>query len=254
VRLFLTLVVILAVAYVVDLIRPNTSEGARRPSLQPSRAASAARQELESARYAATSADAAALQMPQTASECEATLRKAGVDYRVLPGKVASGIAWPIRLTGPIGGVRVEGSGKPDAATNFLDCGLATTLLAWAKTLRAHGVVAIEHFSMYRPQAQVDGTRKPSGHASGRAIDMGRIELQDGRILSVLDDWKSRTPNGDPCGRWRDEPAGRLLRKLVCDAAARGLFQTIVTPHHNAAHANHVHLEIDPAAGELWIR
>jgi hypothetical protein len=44
------------------------------------------------------------------------------------------------------------------------------------------------------------------------------------------------------------------MRQLVCEAAARGLFQVVVTPHYNDAHGNHVHLEIDPQASSLWIR
>ena len=124
--------------------------------------------------------------MPQTFAECEATLRDAGVDYRKLGGTATRGIAWPIRLAGPLNGVRIEGSAKPDAETNFHDCRLAMTLLAWAPKLRAHGVVAIEHYSMYRQDARVGNSDRPSGHASGRAIDLGRLELQDGSWISVV--------------------------------------------------------------------
>ena len=50
---------------------------------------------------------------------------------------------------------------------------------------------------------------------------------------------------------------GRIQAPVA--SAQRGLFQVVVTPHHNAAHANHVHLEIDPArsvdgASSLWMR
>jgi hypothetical protein len=119
--------------------------------------------------------------------------------------------------------------------------------------------VAIEHYSMYRALSRVGGSDKPSGHAAGRAIDIGRVELGDGRMLSVLTDWKNRKANGDPCAKYRDDEAGQVLRDLACDAAQRGLFQVVVTPHHNAAHANHLHLEIDPArsvdgASSLWMR
>jgi hypothetical protein len=191
--------------------------------------------------------------LPRTAAECEATLQRAGVAHRWLSASDSEGIAWPIVLEGAVDGVRIQGGGKPDADTNYLDCRLATTLLAWAPSLQARGIVAIEHFSIYRRQARVDGTQKASGHAAGRAIDLGVIELRDGRKLSVLEDWRNRTGGADPCGSWNDDEAGKLLRELVCDAAARGFFQTIVTPHHNAAHANHVHLEIDPEATGLWI-
>jgi hypothetical protein len=139
--------------------------------------------------------------------------------------------------------------------TNFIDCRLAEALLEWAPTLRASGIVAIEHYSIYRKAATVAGTPKPSAHAGGLAIDAARFHLADGRVLSVLDDWKDKTLGADPCPRRASEAdAGALLRDLVCDAAADGRFQIIVTPNHNAAHYNHVHLELAAHRGATWIR
>ena len=249
VRVVLVLFVIVGLAYGLDL-RPKSGS-------QPPRAA-AARDLVgvatDTVRHAATNTAVRPRPMPQTAAACAASLKQAGVEYREISTAAADGIAWPIRLSGPIGGIRIEGGATPETETNYLDCRLAVTLLAWAPSLRARGIVAIEHYSMYRPLSRIDGTDKPSGHATGRAIDLGRVELEDGRMLSVLTDWKNRKPNADPCAEWRDDDAGQLLRELVCDAAQRGLFQVVVTPHHNAAHANHLHLEIDPAADSVWMR
>jgi len=44
------------------------------------------------------------------------------------------------------------------------------------------------------------------------------------------------------------------MRRVVCDAAARNVFQVIITPHYNRAHHNHVHLEIAERGGSTWIR
>lgn len=238
----LALVIILLFAFNVDMgSRRIVSDSPRQPVAE------------ETSVHAATSAPVPR-PLPRTAAECEAALQKAGVAHRWLSGRDVEGIAWPIVLEGAVAGVRIQGGGKPEADTNYLDCRLATALLAWAPALLAHGVVAIEHFSMYRPQARVDGSDRPSGHATGRAIDLGGVELRDGRKLSVLEHWRNRAVNADPCGHYADDDAGKLLRELVCDAGARGFFQVIVTPHHNAAHADHVHLEIDPEASSLWMR
>jgi hypothetical protein len=238
----LVLLVIVGLAYGLDL-RPKSGSPAPRGAA-----------ETDTVSHAAINPEVRPARLPQTAAACAASLKQAGVEYREISTAATGGIAWPIRLTGPIGGIRIEGGATPDAETNYLDCRLAATLLAWAPSLRARGIVAIEHYSMYRPLSHVDGTDKPSGHATGRAIDLGRVELEDGRMLSVLTDWKNRKANADPCGQWRDDAAGQLLRELACDAAKRGLFQVVVTPHHNAAHANHLHLEIDPAATGVWLR
>ncbi|MET0387332.1 MAG: extensin family protein [Polyangiales bacterium] len=185
---------------------------------------------------------------------CHAALREAGVAYQSVSSAAGGVIAQPIVLLGPVGGVQVRGAGKIDAVTSHLDCRLALTLLAWAPLLRSRNVVGLEHYSMYRAEAVVGSSARASGHASGLAVDVAVIELGDGRKLSVLHDWANRARGGDPCGSWPDHDAGKLLRELVCDAAARGLFQTIVTPHHNDAHANHVHLEITPERNAPWIR
>lgn len=250
VRVVLVLFVIVGLAYGLDL-RPSSG-----PSQPPRRAAEhdSGGVSTDTVRHAATNAEVRPLRLPHTAAACAASLKQAGVEYREVSTAAADGIAWPIRLTGPIGGIRIEGGATPEADTNYLDCRLAATLLAWAPSLRARGIVAIEHYSMYRSLSRVGGSDKPSGHAAGRAIDLGRVELEDGRMLSVLTDWKNRKANADPCASWRDDSAGQLLRELACDAAQRGFFQVIVTPHHNAAHANHLHLEIDPAATGLWMR
>ena len=251
VRVLLVLFVIVGLAYGLDLgprsgsTVPTSKEAARSDSTGVTTA---------TVSHAATHAEVRPLRLPQTAAACAASLKQADVEYRDVSPAAADGIAWPIRLTGPIGGIRIAGGETPEADTNYLDCRLAVTLLAWAPSLRARGIVAIEHYSMYRSLSRVDGSDKPSGHAAGRAIDIGRIELEDGRMLSVLTDWKNRKANANPCAQWRDDAAGKLLRDLACDAAQRGYFQVVVTPHHNAAHANHLHLEIDPAASSLWMR
>lgn len=245
-KVLLVLFAIVGLAYALD-IHPRASNEL------PPRAAEERRDTSILAATAATT-EFRPMRLPQTAAACEASLKQAGIDFRKVSTAAADGIAWPIRLVGPIAGVRIEGGDKPEAETNYLDCRLAATLLVWAPSLRARGIVGIDHFSMYRAQAHVDGGEKLSGHAAGRAIDLGRLELQDGRKLNILDAWKNRKAGADPCGSYRDDAAGELLREVVCDAAQRGLFQVIVTPHHNAAHADHVHLEIDPQASSLWIR
>ena len=250
-RVVLVLFVIVGLAYGLDL---SPKSGSKLPAATEATEPGAGGVSTDTVRHAATNVEIRPLRLPQTAAACAASLKQAGVEYREVSAAAADGIAWPIRLTGPVGGVRIEGGATPEADTNYLDCRLAATLLAWAPSLRARGIVAIEHYSMYRPLSRVGGSDKPSGHAAGRAIDLGRVELEDGRMVSVLTDWKNRKPNAHPCADWRDDDAGQLLRDLACDAAQRGYFQVIVTPHHNAAHANHLHLEIDPAAGSLWMR
>ena len=188
-----------------------------------------------------------------TEAACYAGLSDGGVAFQKVSKSDAPGVAWPIKLTSAVDGVLIHG-GKSDAPTNYLDCRLALALLAWAPSLREQGVVGLEHYSAYRRDAVVAGTASPSGHAIGSAIDIGRFEMRDGRKLSVLEDWTNRDRGADPCEWWpTDSDAARIMRKLVCDAYRAELFQSVITPHYNDAHQNHVHLEIAPKSEGAWI-
>ena len=196
---------------------------------------------------------AVALQPPRTEGACYEGLSAAGVTFQTIPKSEAPGVAWPIKLKSAVDGVLIHG-GKADASTNYLDCRLALALLAWAPSLREQGVVGLEHYSAYRRDAVVAGTTSPSGHAIGSAIDVGLFEMRDGRKLSVLEHWKNRARGTDPCQVWStDDEAARIMRKLVCDAYQNEVFQTVITPHYNDAHKNHVHLEIAPRSEGAWI-
>ena len=45
-----------------------------------------------------------------------------------------------------------------------------------------------------------------------------------------------------------------MLRGLVCDAIDDALFQVVITPHHDRAHADHVHLELRPEVSWIYVR
>lgn len=183
---------------------------------------------------------------------CYAQLADAGVSFERVPRARASGVDWPIKLSGAIQGVRVYG-GKKDAPTNYLDCRLALALADWAPLLSRAGVVGLQHYSMYRRNGTVGQSSKVSGHALGRAIDVAFFDLRDGRRLSVLDDWKNRARGAAPCEVASTTAAEKTMRDLVCEAAERELFRMVLTPHYNAAHGNHLHLEIGPDHGGSWI-
>lgn len=174
---------------------------------------------------------------------CYAALKDAGVAFEHVPHARALGVEWPIKLLGPIDGVRVYGS-KNDAPTSYLDCRLGLALIEWAPLLAREGVVGVQHYSMYRHDARVGKSTKTSGHALGRAIDVAYFDLEDGRRLSVLEDWKNRERGAPPCEVDSKNRSEALMRKLVCEATERKVFRMVLTPHYNAAHKNHLHLEI----------
>lgn len=185
---------------------------------------------------------------------CYRALAAAGVVFEQVPAQDARGIAVPTLLRGPLGGIEVVPSDH-SVKHALLDCRLALALLAWAPTLRRAGVERIEHYSTYRPGARTSKTGKVSGHARGLAIDAARFGLTDGETLDVRTDWEDRERGAAPCPRRPDEGRpSRLLRDVVCSAVERELFQVVITPHHDRAHGDHVHLELRPEVSWMYVR
>jgi hypothetical protein len=182
---------------------------------------------------------------------CYRALVRAKVSFE---RRATAGVEQPVLLRGPLAGVEVvPRDGKLSHAV--LDCRLALALLAWAQALREAGVTRIEHYSIYRRGARVGAGGSRSGHARGLAIDAARFHLHDGQVLDVLTDWEDRERGSAPCPRRSHEAwPSRLLRGLVCEAVDESLFQVVITPHHDRAHENHVHLERRPDVSWQYVR
>lgn len=188
-------------------------------------------------------------------SACMAELRRLRIPHRVDDGAQArEAIDAPVEPTGPIGGVTVTFSGRR-TLNRVMDCRLVLAIYAWSPSLRAAGVTAIRHLSAFRPGAVVATTGQPSGHSRGLAFDPRFFTFRgDDAPFDILDDWQPRTRGEPPCpGPSSGESArSRTVRRLTCEAIAAELFQVVVTPHHNDAHANHLHLEVVPGAEWSW--
>lgn len=185
---------------------------------------------------------------------CLAVLHDHRVPFERLSSNEADGVGIPIRLHGPIAGIRVESRGHSELH-EILDCRLAVAVLSWAPALRAAGVEALLHYSVFRPGAHVAGTSRRSGHASALAIDLAVLVMDDGTEHEVLTGWEARERGAPPCDQAYDEgPESARMRSLVCSVAASELFQVVLTPHYDAAHANHVHLELRPDVPWQYLR
>jgi hypothetical protein len=92
-------------------------------------------------------------------------------------------------------------------------------------------VVGIKQISAYSCRAMVGaGTGHISEHAFGNAIDVAAFTLADGRTITVKDGW-----HGSP------EEQGFLhdVQGYACD-----IFTTVLSPGYNAAHYNHIHVDL----------
>jgi hypothetical protein len=190
-----------------------------------------------------------------SSTQCRAELRKRGIKSKG-PGKPAPGVASPLRLDGPLHGVRFVAPGAK-SVYGILDCRLALVLGELAPLLARHGVVGVRVDNMYRPKAKLPGRHKPSQHSYGLAVDIYGFELAGGKVLEIESDWHGAL-GSPPCG-----PESRLtetsddavvLRNLFCEVARAGLFHHLLTPSYDLAHENHLHLDIKRDSRELLVK
>lgn len=105
------------------------------------------------------------------------------------------------------------------------------TLAPAAEEILGSKISRIEHFGAYSCRRLYGRDTGPwSQHATGNAIDISGFVLTDGTRISVLDDWSGEGPNAQFLRRARDG---------ACDA-----FATVLSPEYNAAHRDHLHLDM----------
>lgn len=135
-------------------------------------------------------------------------------------------------------GARIVRSHVPWNGPFDTTCAMTAAIYWWESELlalaRAHmgsDLVRIDHLGTYacRNVNSAESGRR-SQHATANAIDIAGFVFADGRRASVLADW------GD------DSPQGRFL--VAAHDAACGLFNTVLGPDYNNAHANHFHLDL----------
>lgn len=119
-------------------------------------------------------------------------------------------------------------------------CEMAQALTDTVEDVKAQGVVAIRHIGTYncRPIA---GTTTLSQHAYANAIDLYGFEFDDGSYYTLIDDWeKDTTDPATDAGQWLYDAAYRWHDEH--------LWNIILTPNYNSAHANHFHVDLTPHA------
>ena len=177
---------------------------------------------------------------------CLAELQDRGVPFE--PAEAKRGVETPIRLSGAVRGITYtptyRDDPRPPGPWTILDCRLALAIDDMSRTLAAHGVVAAEYLSLYRPGLTKPGVR----HPAGRAIDLATVSFADGRTYSVKNDFHGRS-GAQTCGTGAEAPradtdGARFWRDIMCDIDAEGSFNLALSPNHDYAHRDHLHLEV----------
>lgn len=105
------------------------------------------------------------------------------------------------------------------------------TLAPTAEEIFGSDIAQVQHLGAYSCRRLYDRSEgRWSEHATANAIDIAGFVLADGTRISVLADWSG---NG---------PEARFLRRAR-DGACRA-FATVLSPDYNAAHRDHLHLDM----------
>jgi hypothetical protein len=191
-----------------------------------------------------------------TNAEAFAELDRRGIAYTATPP--IRGVRAPIRLRGLLRGVSIHGvlpaEQRETSPYEVLDARLALALDDFCALLARHEIVELVHMTMYRPAGTrpEDPSAPQSRHPGGMAIDVGGFRKKNGRWLAVGPHWSSSV-GSKTCGPGARELKSRPARELVsivCEASDLRIFHYMLTPHFDAAHADHLHLEIKP--GVKW--
>ena len=171
------------------------------------------------------------------AQMCLAGLSDAGSRFSPLPDRFdGPGCA----VTGAVQLSAVRGDRTQLGISNIgpVECATAQAFAAWARfgvdraarQILGSPIERIETMGSYVCR-NVAGTERRSAHARAEAIDIAAFVLADGRRISVLGDWT---------GGSREE---RKFLRVVHESACKR-FGTVLGPDYNAAHSDHLHLEI----------
>ncbi|MBY0568916.1 MAG: extensin family protein [Hyphomonadaceae bacterium] len=137
--------------------------------------------------------------------------------------------------------VTLDESHYPYSGAVRATCPLTAALYVWEREVVAPAaaqwlespVVRIEMIGTYvcrNIYGRAEG--RLSEHANANAIDIAGFRLENGRVIRILGGW-----TGDEA----DAAFLRAVRDGGCD-----VFRGVLSPDYNAAHADHLHLDMGP--------
>ena len=180
--------------------------------------------------------------------------RKVPFERAEVSRRIAKHVQAPIRLTGPVHGVRYlqtyrEGM-DPKAPSTIMDCRLALAIDDLSRILSRENVVEVQYMSLYRTGHYKPGVR----HPAGRAIDVATAKKKDGTVFSVHKHFFGRT-GAQTCGKGaakprRNHPGAFFWRRVSCELDNQRVFNLVLTPNYNWGHRDHLHLEV--RSGISW--
>jgi len=187
---------------------------------------------------------------PPSDKHCLAELRAAGVNFKIGPS--ANGIRTPVTIVdGKVGKIQFMHGNV--VAKPHLDCRAALALYRTHPIFSANGSITKVIAGLFYSYRLVKNSNRLSLHASGLALDIYGVKLEDGSYFSVDSDYEKNLGQGASCEGTPKTRAGRILRQLACDLDDSHFFSAILTPDSDREHQDHLHLSVY-GTGEKYTR
>ena len=174
---------------------------------------------------------------PRETQQCFTDLSREQVRYSPLPDRDYGG-GCVVR-----GAVQLIDVGVPVTNLKGITCPLARTFIAWlrnavapaAHQMLGSDLVRVETYGTYSCRGVIgrgaEGAKTISEHSFANAVDVSGFVLADGRRVTIETGWHSQD------GEVRDFLD--VIHKSACKR-----FKTVLSPDYNAAHYNHLHLDM----------
>ncbi|MBX3595397.1 extensin family protein [Sphingomonas sp.] len=169
--------------------------------------------------------------------QCYADLSRQNVRFSPLPDRDYGGGCMVV------GAVQLIDIGVPVSGLKGMRCPLARTFVAWlrngaapaAREILGSELVRVETYGTYACRGIIGGSAasaaRISEHGLGNAVDVAAFLFADGRRVTIERGWNSSDP--------REREFLRVVHKSACRR-----FATVLSPDYNAAHRNHLHLDM----------
>ncbi len=147
----------------------------------------------------------------------------------------------PVWLQPVLAGVAFRPSSLDnDPKTMFTACPHALAMLNSAEVLAEAGVSDLVHYGIYNCRV-IANTTTISQHGLANALDIAGLKLAGGGYYSVLSDWEKAQPNPKTEG-------GKLLHSFGQAVYDQQIYNIILSPDYNDAHADHLHCDLTPGS------
>jgi hypothetical protein len=184
---------------------------------------------------------------------CHDKLTKLGVSWTHAPNPKGVPKGWTQALCdipdavyiGPvISGIKFRPSTIKGTPKKMLfKCAMALQVAKMAATLKTKNVTDVVHYGTYNCRV-ISGTKTLSEHGLANALDIAGFGFSTGLVHMVLKDWEKGIKVPKTAG-------GSFLRWFADKMHADKVFNVILTPEFNAAHANHFHVDMTPGSNFL---